>query len=93
MSAYAGSYGARRPALADSVSITTDKDAEDTMSLVDVFIPLFLGSLLVARPQIFFKPGGSDEEVAKKRRRMRTIGYALWGVAALYLVIRLAGTP
>jgi hypothetical protein len=63
------------------------------MSVVDVFIPLILGSLLVARPQIFFKSGGSDEEVAKKRRRMRRIGYALLGVAALYLVIALAGTP
>lgn len=63
------------------------------MSFVDVFIPLFLGSLLVARPQIFFKSGGSEEEVAKKRRRMRTIGYALWGVAALYFIIGLVGTP
>jgi hypothetical protein len=62
------------------------------MSVVDVFIPLIAGILLVARPQIFFKPVGADEELARKRRRMRTIGYVLLGVAALYGVIALAGT-
>jgi hypothetical protein len=61
------------------------------MSVVDVLIPLIAGILLVARPEIFFKHGGSDEEMAKKRRRMRTIGYVLLGVAALYAVIALAG--
>ena len=61
------------------------------MSVVDVLIPLIAGILLVARPQIFFKNAGSDEEMAKKRRRMRMIGYVLLGVAALYVVIALAG--
>jgi hypothetical protein len=61
------------------------------MSVVDVLIPLIAGALLVARPQIFFKSGGPDEEIAKKRRRMRSIGYVLLGVAALYVVISLAG--
>ena len=63
------------------------------MSAVDVLIPLIAGVLLLARPQLFFKNVGSEEELAKKRRRMRTIGYVLVGVAALYAVIALAGTP
>ena len=62
------------------------------MSAVDVLIPLIAGVLLLARPQLFFKNVGSEEELAKKRRRMRTIGYVLVGVAALYAVIALAGT-
>ena len=61
------------------------------MSVVDVLIPLMAGVLLVARPQIFFKSAGPDEEIARKRRRMRSIGYVLLGVAALYVVIALAG--
>lgn len=61
------------------------------MSVVDVLIPLIAGALLVARPQSFFKSAGPDEEIAKKRRRMRSIGYVLLGVAALYVVIALAG--
>jgi hypothetical protein len=61
------------------------------MSVVDVLIPLIAGILLVARPQMFLKNVGSDEEMAKKRRRMRTIGYVLLGVAALYVVIAFAG--
>jgi hypothetical protein len=71
----------------------SDEEAEDTMSAADVFIPLFLGSLLVARPQMFFKSGGSEEELGNKRRRIRTIGYVLLGVAALYFVIALVRTP
>ena len=62
------------------------------MSPVDVLIPLIAGLLLVARPQLFFKNVGSEEELAKKTRRMRTIGYALVGVAALYAVLALAET-
>jgi hypothetical protein len=61
------------------------------MSVVDVLIPLFAWALLVARPQIFVKQAGSTDELARKRRRMRSIGYVLLGVAALYLVIALAG--
>jgi hypothetical protein len=70
---------------------TSDAGVEDLMSVVDVLIPLIAGALLIARPQIFFKNAGSDEEMAKKRRRMRSIGYVLLGVAALYFVIALAG--
>ena len=62
------------------------------MSVVDVLIPLIAGILMVARPQIFFKSGGSPEEVAKKSRLLRKIGYVLLGVAALYCVIALIGT-
>lgn len=60
------------------------------MSPVDVLIPLIAGLLLVARPQLFFKKVGSEDELAKKTRRMRTIGYVLLGVAALYAVVALA---
>lgn len=70
---------------------TSDAGNEDSMSIADVLIPLIAGILLVARPQMFFKNAGSDEELARKRRRMRTIGYVLLGVAALYVVIALAG--
>jgi hypothetical protein len=62
------------------------------MSAIDVLIPLIAGVLLVARPQLFFKNVGSAEDLAKKRRRMRLIGYGLLGVAALYAVIVVAGT-
>ena len=62
------------------------------MSAIDVLIPLIAGVLLVARPQLFFKNVGSAEDLAKKSRRMRLIGYGLLGVAALYAVIVLAGT-
>jgi hypothetical protein len=62
------------------------------MSVVDVFIPLIAGITLVARPQLFFKRVGSAEELARKSGRMRTIGYLLLGVAALYLVLALRGT-
>ena len=61
------------------------------MSVMDVLIPLTAGILLVIRPQIFFKNAGSNEEMARKRRRMHAIGYVLLGVAALYAVIALAG--
>jgi hypothetical protein len=61
------------------------------MSVVDVLIPLLAGALLVARPQIFVKQAGSTDELARKRRRMRSIGYVLLGVAALYLAIGLVG--
>ena len=62
------------------------------MSVADVLIPLVVGILLIARPQVFFKPVGSDEDLARKRRRIRTIGYVLLGVAALYGVIALVGS-
>jgi hypothetical protein len=62
------------------------------MSVVDVFIPLIAGITLVARPQLFFKRVGSAEELARKSRRMRTIGYVLLGVATLYLMLALART-
>lgn len=70
----------------------SDDNKENTVSVADVSIPLIAGILLVARPQMFFKQVGSDEVLAAKRRRMRTIGFVLLGVAALYSVIALVGT-
>jgi len=61
------------------------------MTLFDAIIPLVVGLLLVARPQAFFKPIGSPDEIAKKSARFRRIGYVLIGVAVLYSMIALIG--
>lgn len=60
------------------------------MSYVDVAIPLVIGLLLALRPQSFIKPRGSETANAAKLGKVRKIGFVLLGVAALYLVIRLA---
>lgn len=62
------------------------------MSLVDVFIPLVGGILLVACPHILVKPTdtATEEEIARKRNKLRIIGFVLIGVAALYFLLVLA---
>lgn len=62
------------------------------MTLIDALIPLLAGLALVVRPQAFFKPTGSPEQIAKKRARFRQIGYVLVGVAMLYSLIALMGS-
>ena len=57
------------------------------MSFADAIIPLVLGVLLVARPQLFLKRRREPAEQARKRVLLRRIGYVLIGVAALYVVI------
>jgi uncharacterized protein YjeT (DUF2065 family) len=58
------------------------------MSYIDVLIPGIIGLLLVTSPRLFTKAQGETFE--KTRRKLRTIGLVLIGVALLYLVLRLA---
>jgi len=58
------------------------------MSYIDVLIPGIIGLLLVTSPRLFTKAQGETFEKAK--RKLRTIGLVLIGVALLYLVLRLA---
>ena len=60
------------------------------MSLIDVLIPLVPGILLVAFPNILTSKTASAEEAAKKKSKLRKIGYVLIGVAALYFFVMLA---
>lgn len=57
------------------------------MSYIDVLIPGILGLLLVTSPRLFTKAQGETFE--KARRRLKTIGFLLIGVAVLYLILRL----
>ena len=59
------------------------------MSLVDVAIPLVAGIVMVACPQILFKrtPTATDEDIAKKKEKLRNGGYVLLGVAGLYFIL------
>jgi hypothetical protein len=57
------------------------------MAPIDALIPLAIGLLLVLRPQSFVKQSGSPEDIAKKSRTLRTIGYVLVAVAALYVAL------
>jgi uncharacterized protein YjeT (DUF2065 family) len=58
------------------------------MSYIDVLIPGVIGVLLVASPRLFTKAQGESFESARKK--LRTIGFVLIGVAVLYLFIKLA---
>lgn len=60
------------------------------MSLIDVFIPLIPGVLLVAFPNVLTPKTATPEEAAKKKSKLRKIGYVLIGVAALYFFLILA---
>jgi hypothetical protein len=60
------------------------------MSFIDVLIPLVPGILLVAFPNILTPKTASAEEAAKKKSKLRKIGYVLIGVAALYFFLMLA---
>ncbi len=57
------------------------------MSYVDVLIPGIIGLLLVTMPRLFTKAQGETFE--KARKKLRTIGFVLIGVALLYLMLRL----
>jgi len=60
------------------------------MSYFDVLIPGIIGLLLVTSPRLFTKAQG--EVFEKTKRRLRTIGFVLLGVALLYLILRLLKT-
>jgi hypothetical protein len=57
------------------------------MSYIDVLIPGIIGLLLVTSPRLFTKTHGETFE--KTKRKLKTIGFALIGVALLYLILRL----
>ena len=59
------------------------------MSYIDVLIPGTIGLLLVTMPRLFTKSQGETFE--KTRRKLRTIGFVLIGVALLYFILRLVG--
>ena len=60
------------------------------MSYIDVLIPLICGIMLLAAPQSVFKPKGTEEEIARKKKVGRMCGVVLIGVAVLYLFIKMA---
>jgi hypothetical protein len=60
------------------------------MTLIDVLIPLIPGILLVAFPHILTQKTASAEEAAKKKSKLRKMGYILIGVAVLYFFLMLA---
>lgn len=60
------------------------------MSYVDVGIPLVVGLVLTLRPSTFVKATGLAARDAAKAAKIRKVGFVLLGVAALYLLIRLA---
>ena len=60
------------------------------MSLIDVLIPLVPGIVLIAFPNMLTPKTASAEEAAKKKSKLRKIGYVLIGVAALYFFLMLA---
>jgi hypothetical protein len=57
------------------------------MSYIDVLIPGIIGLLLVTSPRLFTKAQGETFE--KIKRRLKTIGFLLIGVALLYFILRL----
>ena len=59
------------------------------MAYIDILIPVAIGLLLALRPRSFVKPDSDSAKDPAKLRRLRLIGVALLGVAALYAVIRL----
>ena len=57
------------------------------MSYIDVLIPGIIGLLLVTSPRLFTKAQGEMFEKAK--RKLKTIGFVLTGVAILYFILKL----
>lgn len=60
------------------------------MSMIEVLIPLVPGLLLVAFPNVLTPKTASAEEAAKKKSKLRKIGYVLVGVGVLYFFLILA---
>ncbi len=59
------------------------------MGFIDILIPLIAGVLMVTSPQIFTRPQG--EQFKKISKKLKTWGYVLIGVAALYALIKFVG--
>jgi len=60
------------------------------MHPLEVLIPLIPGILCVAFPNLLTAKTATPEEAARKKSKLRKIGYVLIGVAALYFVLALA---
>lgn len=56
---------------------------------VDIAIPLVSGLLILLYPKIFTKPTGIPEKDILRLKKLRKIGFALLGVAAIYLLVKL----
>ena len=61
------------------------------MTYIDVLIPAFGGILALTLTNALVKPSGNPAKDASRKRLLRIAGIVLLGVAALYLVIKLAG--
>jgi uncharacterized protein YjeT (DUF2065 family) len=60
------------------------------MSLIDIFIPLTAGIVLIAIPQSLLQKLVPAETAANYKNKLRKIGYVLIGVGALYFFLMLA---
>ena len=60
------------------------------MSYIDVLIPGIIGLLLVTSPRLFTKAQGETFE--RTKRKLKTIGFLLIGVALLFLILTLLKT-
>jgi len=56
------------------------------MTFIDILIPLIIGILLAAAPQLFTKSAGEARDRVKAK--LRRIGVVLIGVAAIYTVVK-----
>lgn len=59
------------------------------MAFIDILIPLVIGILLITSPQLFVK--ASSKQFHKTSKILKTVGYVLIAVAALYALIKLLG--
>jgi uncharacterized protein YjeT (DUF2065 family) len=57
--------------------------------MIDSFIPLFIGLLLVLRPQVFTKANGTATQVAARYSQLRKIGYLALAAGVLLLAAAL----
>lgn len=74
-------------------SETKAKSDYSHMHPLEVLIPLIPGILLVAFPNVLTPKTATAEEAAKKKSKLRKIGYVLIGVAAIYFFLTLAEPP
>jgi len=77
---------ATKPSASASRS-STPRRADTLPLLHDVLIPGIIGLFLVASPRRFTKTRG--EMFEKSKRKLKTIGVVVVGVALVYLILRL----
>jgi hypothetical protein len=58
------------------------------MSFVSILVPLAIGVLLLAFPEIFSKAKG--EAFVRAKRKLKTVGFVLIGVATLYFFVKIS---